>query len=108
MESEGKCILLKVREYNELVKKAESTKPNYIQFRHYTYTGKIYHELESDIKLSEPLRRQVYNIFNNAIERINNAHDEIFNDGKEHGKEELIKSLKNMSWLERRSFLKQY
>ena len=60
------CVLLKKKEYENLVKKAESIKPDYIEIIASDYRGGIFHyypDIKSSINLGGAIASQIKRIF---------------------------------------------
>ena len=108
MEDTDKCVILKKKEYDKLVQKAESKKPDYIELRLYdpsywgggNYAAVQTHKLE----LGENLMRQIYNIRELAIHRLKSIEKQIIDQTKN----DTYHALAEMPWWKRRKFLKKY
>ena len=70
MEDNKNCILLKRKEYDELVKKAESKKPDTIRIEYFWYNASYSANISSTIDLSKGLKSQILSIDEKIIERI--------------------------------------
>ena len=119
MEDNDKSIILKRKEYYELVAKSESKKPDYINIKLYnpSYTtnmcyslnGKIVSDfkdttiessLEIEPKLWLQLKRLRYNLLEELSKRTK-SQDKVVEDN-------TCRKIAKMSWRERRKVLKQY
>ena len=98
MEDNDKCIILKRKEYYDLVAKAESKKPDYINICLYTNCHKD--RISSNLVFSDKLSIQLFRIIRQLQNKINSREIEII--------ETAYKKIANMSRRERRKFLKQY
>ena len=98
MEDNDKCIILKKNEYKELLEKANENKPDYIDICLYAsrYDDRVVSNLDFSNKLSLQLRRLIKSLENKMRKR----DDDI--------KKEAYEFLANLTWRERRKFLKQY
>ncbi len=98
MEDNDKCIILKKKEYKELLEKANGNKPDYIDICLYAsrYDDRVVSNLDFSNKLSLQIRRLV-----KLLEiKIRRREDDI--------RKEAYEFLANLTWRERRKFLKQY
>lgn len=98
MEDNGKCIILKRKEYKELLEKANRNKPDYIEICLYAsrYDDRVVSNLDFSNKLSLQLRRLTKSLENKMRKR----DDDI--------KKEAYEFLANLTWRERRKLLKRY
>ena len=98
MEDNGKCIILKRKEYDELVAKANSNKPDYI---HVTlYPCNYYDRISSNLIFSNKLNNQLRRMIKLLLNKIDSRQEET--------KRTICEELARMSRRERRKFLKQY
>jgi protocatechuate 3,4-dioxygenase beta subunit len=98
MEDNGKCIILKKKEYKELLEKANGNKPDHIEICLYAsrYDDRVMSNLDFSNKLSLQIRRLIRSLENKTRKR----EDDV--------KKEAYEFLANLTWRERRKFLKQY
>jgi len=104
-----KCIILKRKEYDELLEKANSKKPDYIEINlgsGYFYNS-INLNISENLELSTKLRNQILNILklhkNNLIKIINDNNNKIL-------KEEnyFISLFEKLPWYKRLFFNEKY
>ena len=98
MEDDDKCIILKKKEYKELLEKASDNKPDYIDICLYAsrYDDRVVSSLDFSNKLNSQIRRLVKSLENKMRKR----EDDI--------KKEAYEFLANLTWRERRKLLKRY
>jgi hypothetical protein len=102
MEDNGKCIILKRKEYDELLTKANTPKSEKISliYSNYKYSKNSFLHVEGSIDLSENITSQIRKFHRSIIEEVKNQNTLI--------KADLVEEFKKMSWRERRKFLKQH
>ena len=98
MEDNGKCIILKRKEYDELVAKANSNKPDYIEVT--LDLCNYYDRISSNLIFSDKLNNQLRGMVKLVLDKIDSKQEEIMKTA--YGE------IANMSRRERRKFLKQY
>ena len=98
MEDDGKCIILKRKEYDELVAKAWDNKPDYIDIS--LHPGNYKDMVRSNLVFSDKLSNQLFRMARQLRNKIDSRQEEIM--------EVAYKEIANMSRRERRKFLKQY
>lgn len=98
MEDNDKCIILKKNEYKELLEKANGNEPDYIEICLYAsrYDDRVVSSLDFSNKLNSQIRRLVKSLENKMRKR----EDDI--------RKEAYEFLANLTWRERRKFLKRY
>ena len=98
MEDNGKCIILKRKEYNELVAKANSNKPDHIEVTLDLYN--YYDRIRSNLIFSDKLSSQLNNLTRLLIDKLYKYQGQI--------EEDVCRKIARMPRRERRKFLKQY
>lgn len=102
MEDNGKCVLVKRKELQELIAKANDNKPDYIQIVLYaSYYGD---QIRTNLEFSERLDRQLRRLIELALNQVESAKGEIMKDTRE----DCYKTLAQIPWYKRRKFLKRY
>ena len=102
MEDNNKCIILKRKEYDKLLTKANTPKSESIRiiYTNHLYSTNEFLYVEGSIDLSENITLQIRQFHRSIIEEVKNQNTLI--------KADLVEEFKKMSWRERRKFLKQY
>ena len=99
MENKDKCIILKRKEYDDLVEKANSVKPDKIEVVLYN-NGSFYGSVQNTIDLSMNIRCQIKRLAKLLREDLENKIEDI-----------TVLAYKNVaskSYRQRRKFLKKY
>ena len=102
MEDNGKCILVKRKELQELIAKANDNKPDHIDT--VLYASRYVDQIRTNLEFSERLDRQLRRLIELASSRIALAEGEIIKDTRE----DCYRTLAQIPWYKRRKFLKQY
>ena len=102
MEDNGKCIILKRKEYEELLEKANGNKPDYINI--VLYASRYGEQIRTNLEFSERLDRQLRRLIKLALNQVALAEGEIIKDARK----DCYKTLAQIPWYKRRKFLKQY
>ena len=102
MEDNGKCILVKRKELQELRAKANDNKPDHIDI--VLYASRYVEQIRTNLEFSERLDRQLRRLIKLALNKIALAEGEIIKDTRE----DCYRTLAQMPWYKRRKFLKQY
>lgn len=111
MKENKNCILLKSKEYDNLVARAEANKPDYIKVNYsidYYRNGSVryYCPVEANFNLTYNLEKQISNIGKLMSEKIIKEIDIQSEATEIAAKTDLINKLKLMSFWELRKWLK--
>lgn len=110
--AKDKCVLLKNKEYANLLKKANEPKSDLLKI-HYTidrrWMGRVnyYASIDGNINLGSNLSRQIKSIANNMSESICKEIDIQGDKVRKESRTELIEELKDKNLFELRKWLKQ-
>lgn len=102
----NKCIILKRKEYDDLVAKAEGKKPDVINI--YFGYGFNNNRIISSIDLSEKIYSQINRIIDLVLDVIRKNTEQNNSFIENQTRIETYKELANMSWIKRRKILKKY
>lgn len=116
MDNNSECLLIKYKEYQDLLHKANSKKPDTIKVHMYLSDLDLAgRNIESTVHLSNGLRKQLHNIvnnikstFNKQLKELRQKHENELSKNAEIVRESSFREIANMSWRERRKFLKKY
>jgi acetyl-CoA carboxylase alpha subunit len=116
MDSNSECLLIKYREYQELLDKVNSKRPDIIRVNIFVDGPDLLgRDVESTVNLSNGLHKQLHNIvdnikstFNKQLKELRQEHENELSENAEIARESSFREIANMSWRERRKFLKEY